>query len=200
MGNSVMDNIEINIQLHTIYGSCAMLESSTQYRYNILERLNEQYQMFEKLINNQKERENGHYDVTLEQLSYYGNELKRYLDQYENDYGYAIKVTKSRVEDISESYKEFMNEENISHERFVKMIEEINNFDYDIVLGKPFIDYKALLNQFEEGILKIHDEQLTGSLTKLLDSMSNQFEVIHNQNDVIASTIELIKTINLEVN
>lgn len=195
--NQVMDNLELNIQLHTLYGSISMMSNSVVYRYNIVSDLQEQCKAFNQIMSNLID-ENTQEENEIENLIDEVYEFETYLNKYESEYGECINKAKEQENNISEVYQDMI-KQNIDMNQFKEYIDELNKYDYDLIQGNDFIDYEKLIEAFSDEINKIKDREFKSKLNALIQQMSYQFKIISQQNDVIASTIELVKTINLEV-
>ena len=195
--NQVMDNLELNIQLHTLYGSISMMSNSVVYRYNTVSDLQEQCKTFNQIMSNLID-ENTQQENEIENLIDELYEFETYLNKYENEYGECINRVKEQENKISEVYQDMI-KQNIDTNQFKEYIDELNKYDYDLIQGNHFIDYEKLIEAFSDEINKIKDREFKSKLDALIQQMSYQFKIISQQNDVIASTIELVKTINLEV-
>ena len=196
--NQVMDNLEINIQLHTLYGAISMMSKSVIYRYNIVSNLQEQCKAFNQIMSNIID-ENEQIDNEIDNLIDDVYEFETYLNKYESEYGECINKAKEQENNISEVYQDMI-KQTIDMNQFKEYVDELNKYDYDLIQGNDFIDYEKLIEEFSDEINKIEDKEFKSKLEALIQQMSYQFKIISQQNDVIASTIELIKTINLEVN
>lgn len=196
--NQVMDNLEINIQLHTLYGAISMMSKSVIYRYNIVSDLQEQCKAFNQIMSNIID-ENEQIDNEIDNLIDDVYEFETYLNKYESEYGECINKAKEQENNISEVYQDMI-KQTIDMNQFKEYVDELNKYDYDLIQGNDFIDYEKLIEEFSDEINKIEDKEFKSKLEALIQQMSYQFKIISQQNDVIASTIELIKTINLEVN
>lgn len=196
--NQVMDNLEINIQLHTLYGAISMMSKSVIYRYNIVSDLQEQCKAFNQIMSNIID-ENEQIDNEIDNLIDDVYEFETYLNKYESEYGECINKAKEQENNISEVYQDMI-KQTIDMNQFKEYVDELNKYNYDLIQGNDFIDYEKLIEEFSDEINKIEDKEFKSKLEALIQQMSYQFKIISQQNDVIASTIELIKTINLEVN
>lgn len=196
--NQVMDNIELNIQLHTLYGSISMMSRSVEYRYNMVAALQEQCKIFNQVMSNLIDNNESQNDEGIDNLIDEVYEFETYLNKYENEYGESITNAKKQEDKISSLYHDMIRQ-NIDDKSFKEYIEELNKYDYTLIQGNDFIDYEQLIEAFSEEINKINDREFKSKLEALIQQMSYQFKVISQQNDVIASTIDLIQTINLEV-
>lgn len=195
--NQVMDNLELNIQLHTLYGSISMMSNSVVYRYNTVSDLQEQCKTFNQIMSNLID-ENTQEENEIENLIDEVYEFETYLNKYESEYGECINKAKEQENNISEVYQDMI-KQNIDMNQFKEYIDELNKYDYDLIQGNDFIDYEKLIEAFSDEINKIKNREFKSKLDALIQQMSYQFKIISQQNDVIASTIELVKTINLEV-
>lgn len=195
--NQVMDNLELNIQLHTLYGSISMMSNSVVYRYNTVSDLQEQCKAFNQIMSNLID-ENTQEENEIENLIDEVYEFETYLNKYESEYGECINKAKEQENNISEVYQDMI-KQNIDMNQFKEYIDELNKYDYDLIQGNDFIDYEKLIEAFSDEINKIKNREFKSKLDALIQQMSYQFKIISQQNDVIASTIELVKTINLEV-
>lgn len=196
--NQVMDNLELNIQLHTLYGAISMMSKSVIYRYNIVSDLQEQCKAFNQIMSNIID-ENIGIDNEIDNLIDDVYEFETYLNKYESEYGECINNVKQQENNISEVYQNMI-KQNMEMNQFKEYIDELNKYDYDLIQGNDFIDYEKLVEEFSDEINKIENKEFKSKLETLIQQMSYQFNIISQQNDVIASTIELVKTINLEVN
>lgn len=196
--NQVMDNLELNIQLHTLYGAISMMSKSVIYRYNIVSDLQEQCKAFNQIMSNIID-ENIGIDNEIDNLIDDVYEFETYLNKYESEYGECINNVKQQENNIADVYQNMI-KQNMEMNQFKEYIDELNKYDYDLIQGNNFIDYEKLVEEFSDEINKIENQEFKSKLETLIQQMSYQFNIISQQNDVIASTIELVKTINLEVN
>lgn len=198
MSKEIMNDLDLNIQLHTLYGSFSMLVSSTQYRYSIIEDLIEQTNALSNMLYNAIEIEGQKTENSIMTIIDYLSELKERLNLYGDQYGQSINIVKNYESDISDFYKRLMNNE-IDKSEFKSFYEDIDKINYDSILGDDFIDYNRLIDSFSDEVRKLENNKIISQLLGAIQQTETQFLTISQQNDVIASTIELIQRVKTEV-
>ncbi|MDN6196142.1 MAG: hypothetical protein L0I93_06610 [Atopostipes suicloacalis] len=196
MPSQSMENLELNIQIHTIYGTVSMMKQSANYRYKMLSESLEHLKTLNAKLYDAIEVSP---DYEIEPIFNAISSLGRSLNKYEELYAEALTKSNMFEDRVSEIYKNIMNDDYDLNE-FNNEFENINKILSDEVLCEEFINYYKQFEELEELLMKISNKNIQSSLAASLQQSSNQLYIVIQQNEVIASSINLIDQVSAEVN
>lgn len=189
----VQNNLELNIQLQTISGAMCLAESSTVKRNTLIESFNEDLKSLSNLIEEDESIEKQSPEL-VEFLSILYDNAKKYV----SNYGEAVLVLKTKSSEFNEIY-ESLSYQNGEKEIFIKYVNQLEKDLFDKILGEPFIDEDNYLDEKDSVLSKIKDNDLKRSIESFTDMLDKYFVDINEQNEMILSIVELIKTVKNEV-
>ena len=189
----VQNNLELNIQLQTISGAMRLAESSTVKRNTLIESFNEDLKSLSNLIEEDESIEKQSPEL-IEFLSILYDNAKKYV----SNYGEAVSVLKTKTSEFNEIY-ENLSYQNGEKEIFIKYVNQLEKDLFDKILGEAFIDEDNYLDEKDNVLSKIKDTDLKRSIEAFTDMLDKYFVDINEQNEMILSIVELIKTVKNEV-
>lgn len=197
MSNNVIENLELNIQIHTIYGSMMMIKQSAEYRYKNLEQMLENLNNFNKILYDKIDET--HQNEIIPVINGFES-LSRLINQYHDLYGEAVKKAANYESEIAQVYLDMSNDEQYDLSKFKNDYENINQRLSNDVLSEDFIDYGKYFDELVELLHKISNRDVQSSLLNYAQQIADQvFSTILQQNEVIASSIDLIDVVLSEV-